>query len=525
MRVASKVATGSALLILLLGAALAYHVSMLRSAARASRGLADQEVQAALLSLEQLRLLAEMDEHAQKARAIADPDYTRRLGELADDFERLVGRLQKLKLPPQAAEEVDRLSELWAALPTGELAGGDPAAAEALRLEIPLLVGRARSVIGAAKREIEARADSTERSRWRAQRVSWVVLGSALLLSLLVVLATVRSINRPLRRLTEGTRAVAGGRFEVRLDVTPGDEFAELAEDFNRMVQRLGELDRLKQELLSRVTHELKTPLVAMAETSQLLLDGLAGPLTPRQRRLLELNADGGRRLSGMIVKLLDLSSLEGRNVQYDVRLLDLAGVVRLVVAQFEGQARERRVELGLEEPQEPLAVRCDADRILQVLENLLENAIKFSPAGGAVEVRAHRLEGLPDRLPLEHRRTAAAGAGGVVLVAVSDRGPGVPDDQKRLIFEKFHRAPGAPAGSGGGVGLGLAICREIVIAHRGAIWVGDRRGGGSTFSLVLPAADEAIGDGDGGMAGAEREAETGPAVPVADEEATWATG
>ena len=136
----------------------------------------------------------------------------------------------------------------------------------------------------------------------------------------------------------------------------------------------------------------------------------------------------------------------------------------------FSAAAREKKVRLAMAPPAGPLSARCDRDRIIQVLANLIENAIKFSPAGGEI-VAAVRAEGA-DRVSID----------------ISDTGPGVPDEHKERIFSRFHQV-GPPGTSSGGVGLGLAICREIVAAHHGDLSVADHPDGGSVFSVTLPAA------------------------------------
>src|SRR5690606_24002860 len=155
----------------------------------------------------------------------------------------------------------------------------------------------------------EARANDTA-------RVATVVGLGAIAVSLIVMTLLIRAIQRPLRQLIRGTRAVAGGNFEYRARPLARDELGEVTEAFNHMADALGELERLKAELVSRVSHELRTPLVAMIETNRLLLDEIPGPINGRQRRMLELHASAAERLSAMIQDLLELSTMEAGTLE-----------------------------------------------------------------------------------------------------------------------------------------------------------------------------------------------------------------
>jgi two-component system sensor histidine kinase GlrK len=278
---------------------------------------------------------------------------------------------------------------------------------------------------------------------------------------------------------------VAAGRFTLQLDASGGDELAEVAASFNHMVRQLRELDELKSDFLSHVSHELATPLVAMRETNELVLDGLAGPLTAEQVRMLELNRDGALRLSAMIRRVLDLSRLEAGAMEYDFRTMEVGSLLRTAVDEFAAAAKERRIGLELSLPPDKVRVRCDCDRLLQVWENLLSNAIKFGPPGSCVRVSLE----IPAAGPVLASRLRRP-AGGRAVVTVSDEGPGVPEEQRQRIFEKFHR--GSRQGSHG-FGLGLAISREIVTAHGGRMWVQPNEPCGTVFGVELAALAAAV--------------------------------
>jgi signal transduction histidine kinase len=332
-----------------------------------------------------------------------------------------------------------------------------------------------------------------------ARRARWVSVSAgvfAVVLSTAIALIVLRSIAEPLRHLTAGTRALSEGKFFYRLDTSRHDEFAQLAKDFNAMTVRLDELTAMKKGFVSHVSHELKAPLASIQETVHLLLEGIAGPLSDKQRRLLELSFQSGKRLSTMLANLLDLSRHEAGVMEYDQSPQDLAAIVRGAVNQFTDPAAQKEIAVAAELPSDPVVVECDPDRMIQVLGNLLDNAIKFSPRGGTVVAELRRVDAVPEGLPASQgARVGAPGLPGeFALVSVSDRGPGVVETRRQIIFENlrqesFGRTPGARKLAGQGVGLGLAISKIIVDAHGGALWVEDNPGGGSVFRVLLRSA------------------------------------
>jgi two-component system sensor histidine kinase GlrK len=318
--------------------------------------------------------------------------------------------------------------------------------------------------------------------------VLWAVTVAALAISVLVSFLIIRSISKPLAHLTEGTRAIADGKFFYRLDTTRNDEFSQLARDFNKMTSRLNELDDMKKDFVSHVSHELKAPLASMHETIQIMLEEIPGPLTDKQKRLLGLNLQSGMRLTAMISNLLDLSKTEAGVMEYEMKSQDLVPLVRNAISELEPHAHERQILIKAALPDTPLQIKCDPDRIIQVVLNLVGNDVNFSPKNGEVKVQVEKLHEIPKNVPERWYRLVASTEkdGYYGLVTVADSGPGIPDSDKEKVFEKFHQVKQGKKMAGQGVGLGLSICRTIVQAHRGAIWVEDNPGGGSRFMLLL---------------------------------------
>jgi signal transduction histidine kinase len=365
----------------------------------------------------------------------------------------------------------------------------------ALQLQTQL-VGEASQVV------MQHRLASSASAAAAAEQVSWMATVGILILSLIVSALIARSITEPLSRLAEGTREVAQGQFDYRLDSGRDDEFAQVARSFNRMTERLGELDQMKRDFVTRVSHDLKTPLTSMQETISVLLDGVAGPLTDKQRTLLTLNQQSGARLSAMLANLLNMSRLEA-GIEPDLQVAEGAQLLRRAAEHVDGARGEHELVIDVVVPDERLFVECDPERIEQVLDNLLENAIKFSPRGGAIRLAMSSPVERPNQVPPARWAsvTGARSPGRVLWITVSDQGPGIPDAEKERVFERFYQTPAGRSVRHRGVGLGLAICREIITAHRGAMWVSDHAGGGSVFHMLLPRAFRAPTEQDGDVA------------------------
>jgi two-component system sensor histidine kinase GlrK len=480
MRVATKLSGALGLLMALMVTLLVHHVRTIRDAVSTSRELSEVTSRLALGSSRQLRQLGQLEENASKYVVTHDEGYLKKFDEVLDTCEVTQRELASLTLRPDERTAVLRLMREWAeARPLLEAfaareehpsAEAESASLPALREHLTRLQSQTRRIGEASQEVIASRLQRSADAARKAERLSLLAAAGALLLSVLVSIAIVRSITLALRRLQAGTHAVAGGDFSYRLPVGRGDEFTELARDFNVMTQRLGELEQMKRDFLSKVSHDLKTPLASMQETTRILLDEVPGPLTPRQRKLLALSDQSGKRLSSMIANILDLSGLEAGAFALSVRPCELAPLVRTAREQMEPMLLDRGVTISLALPGEPVHLECDPERIVQVLINLLENAVKFSPADGEVRVAV--------RVPEE--------GAGALLLTVADAGPGVPAADRERIFDRFFQAEAGRQARGRGVGLGLSICREIVAAHGGTVWVDPNPGGGSVFSVLL---------------------------------------
>ncbi|MFN3431195.1 MAG: PAS domain S-box protein [Candidatus Sericytochromatia bacterium] len=230
---------------------------------------------------------------------------------------------------------------------------------------------------------------------------------------------------------------------------------------------RLKEVDRAKDEFLSIVSHELRTPLTAITNAAAILRRQTAGPLTEAQSRFVTMIVEHTERLVRLVGDILDLQKMEAEALELVTRPGDLGSMLRATAAGFAHVFSERGVTFTLEVPDTPLEACFDADRLTQVILNLLSNAAKFTPDGG-------------------HVRLAAALEGGFVRIAVRDTGPGIAEPDLERIFFKFVQTADPLTRGVGGTGLGLAISRRLVEAHGGRLEVTSRPGEGSTFTVVL---------------------------------------
>jgi len=241
-------------------------------------------------------------------------------------------------------------------------------------------------------------------------------------------------------------------------------------------ITRQKELEDIKSHFVSLVTHELRTPVVAVQKSIELLLSNVTGALNEDQQRFLSMSKFNIERLNKLINDLLDMSRLEAGRFDLRPSEFDFCQLVRDAQASLLTWAKDKEIAFKADLPQEPLSVTADRDRMMQVMVNLFGNALKFTPAKGEVGIRI---------LPLDKKEGVCDNP--CVEVCVSDTGIGLdPKDFKR-IFNKFEQVSLVSPQGMGGTGLGLPIAKEIINLHGGAIWVESEKGKGSRFLFVVP--------------------------------------
>ena len=226
-----------------------------------------------------------------------------------------------------------------------------------------------------------------------------------------------------------------------------------------------------KNQFLSHVSHELRTPLTCIHQYTTILMDGLAGEITPEQRDHLRTIFRSVNQLGAMVQDLLEASRAEAGKIRVEPHCVLMADLIRLAVSMMRSVALEKHVGLTVSVDAQIPFVIGDPDRILEVLINLIDNAIKFTPTAGSVTVKASLSPTDPD----------------FVYVSVADTGCGIDPQARALIFERMYQDPNSIDCSRKGLGLGLFIARELVALHHGRIWVASELGHGSTFYFTLP--------------------------------------
>ncbi len=249
------------------------------------------------------------------------------------------------------------------------------------------------------------------------------------------------------------------------------------AQRIEQAVERMRDADRIKASFLATVSHELRTPLTSVLGYSEMLLDGLAGPLNEEQRDYLSTVMAKGEQLLGLISKLLDVSRIESVGVQLNRRPFDLSDMVHEVVYLQAPHARRRRLQVQISLSEQLPQIFGDRDKLRQVMSNLVSNAIKFTPENGRVEITAHSLNA-------DDPATVRS-----VQVSVIDSGIGIPPELHDKVFDTFYQVDNSPSRAYEGSGLGLAIVRRFVEAHGGRVWVESSQPRGTVFHFTLPAA------------------------------------
>ena len=483
MKVTSKIISGFLILMLLGVVVLAHQLSVIHQMRTANHDLSEIDVTSATTVLHMKELAALLNDNTRRYLVGLDPAYAGLIDDFRNDFIEELTRLRKTVRSERERAETEKLAaaldDSWRAfnrLKDQNQAFDPHALPPDFEIALNHLEGQTDIVFDAVQVSIKQQAANAEAIGQRAERVSWIAGIFSLFLGSIVAAVIVGKISEPLVRLTKGTRAIAKGQFWHRLPAHGDDEFAELARDFNVMSEKLGALDQMKKDFVSHVSHDLKAPLASIRQIMHLLLQEIPGSLNEQQKSLIQLSYNSAERLAAMVGNLLDVSRMEAGTMEYTMSAHNIVQMIKGVAEEFDVQGREKEIRLRTEFAEASIFVECDRERIVQVIGNLFENALKFSPSNSEILTRVGH------------------GKGGEILVSVADSGPGVPAEHKEKIFHKFHQVKHGKKVAGQGVGLGLAICKTIVEAHHGQIWAEDNPNGGSVFSFVLkPAASEEI--------------------------------
>lgn len=293
----------------------------------------------------------------------------------------------------------------------------------------------------------------------------------ALILSLVVAFFFARWIADPLQKVVVAANAPWLGvpSAETKpVDVRGPLEVQELTRAFNSMIARMQAGQKSQREFVANVSHELKTPLTSVQGFAQAILDGTADSNEARQQAAQVIYDESGR-MHRMVLDLLDLARLDGGTADITMAPVNLSALLNAVAEKFTPQLHRAGINIIVSVAEDLPAIVADGDRLAQVFVILVDNALKFTPSGGLISLRASFVNG-------------------EVLASVLDTGTGIPEEAQPHIFDRFYQADSARGGGDKhGVGLGLAIAREIVLAHGGRISVRSRLGKGTSFDVFLP--------------------------------------
>lgn len=289
---------------------------------------------------------------------------------------------------------------------------------------------------------------------------------AAMLAAFILSLFFSRSVIAPVQSMSLATQRIADGRYDERVQVKGNDELAQLAVYFNQMAEKLNEVETMRRQLIGDVSHELRTPLTAIKGSMEGLMDGIL-PASDETYQQVHAEAE---RLNRLVNDLQELSRVEARAYQLEVRPVDVSTLVRTVTKRLSLHAESKRISLDFELTPNLPHILADEDRAVQVLTNLTGNALQYTSEGGRVTISAKRIND-------------------EIQFSIRDTGIGIPPEHLSHIFDRFYRVDKSRSRqAGGGSGIGLTIARALVEAHGGRIWVesaGD--GQGSLFAFTLP--------------------------------------
>jgi signal transduction histidine kinase len=308
----------------------------------------------------------------------------------------------------------------------------------------------------------EARESPEARFLAEVDRAILLSAGAATLLALILGAILASTISRPIQELTAATKVLSGGDLGHQVPVRTKDEIGELANSFNRMSADLAHSNQLRRQMTADIAHDLRTPLSVITGYSEALADGKL-PGTPETFEAMHIQA---QHLNRLIEDLRTLSLADAGQLSLMQRPVEPRGLLEHTALAYLPVAESRGITLVVEGGDVP-PVMVDPDRLLQVLGNLVSNALRHTGTGGRVALSAVR-------------------SNGQVLLRVQDTGPGIPTEDLPYIFDRFYRGDKSRS-SDGASGLGLAIARSLVEAHGGRITVENVPGGGAQFSVSLP--------------------------------------
>lgn len=329
-------------------------------------------------------------------------------------------------------------------------------------------------------RKIYEETSSISRQSARAWKLAFLSLLASLVFTLIAPLYLRKNLKKPMDCLREGMKRIGAGDFDSAIPVTSDDEIGELSRAFNDMTAKLKEIDLLKSEFIAVTSHELRTPLTSMVEAGKLLAEPGIGPLNDKQEKLVSILNESLHRFHDLVDALLHLSRLKAGMIPLEKRPIELISLFRDAARSMDPMILSKGITVSCETAGDDDWVLADYGVLYRAILNVLQNAVKYSGKRSTIRIAVigtEKTDGL------------------TVRAAIVDEGPGIPHEDLERIFDKFYQIQGARKKDG--VGLGLAIAREIIALHNGRIWVESppddeiavSPGLGAAFWIQLPAA------------------------------------
>ena len=401
---------------------------------------------------------------------LADPGFfADRIASLAGaDRLILLNRMRQIVFD-SGGDSVGQVITIQASKRIAAVAEAAPAFDGQTYLAAAVAIVPARDPLGAAY-VVVARAQSSVAAAAAGELVPrlLVAAGAALLVAMVLVLLVSQSVSQPVTKLAAAAEDIAAGNYSRRVGIRGPDEIGLLGESFDRMAEAVEKARRAQRDFLANVSHELKTPLTSLIGFSQALIDGSLRT-DAEQRRAAQIVHEESERVLRMAQELLDLARVEAGTISMHITAVDLAAHIEQELEIVRPRAAARELTLVPEVGELP-PVAADPERLHQVLGNLLDNAVKYAPPSTTVQVSGH------------------ATGPNVELVLANATGADRPDPER--MFDRFYRADASRSSAAGGVGLGLAISRELTIAMKGRLWADFDGDGMVRLHVVLPAAE-----------------------------------
>ena len=435
--------------------------------ANQSEAAVDQAVQAARSSRQLMEQVLSMERVVRQYLILGDAGLLDDYAKVRTNFKRTTSELSLLPLDEQqlrdlkhAVDQEETFHEVLTQAPA------EPGQRLALTEGYVELTALARGMANDSNQLIDREIEKMRVSAEAAQKSLLLQLLAAFPLGLLIAALFAFLISRPIGQLERGIRQLGSGELSTRIQLTGPADLQYLGERLDWLRHRLIEIEEQKAMFLRHVSHELKTPLTVLREGAELLADGTAGPLTAQQHDVVGLMQNNSALLQQMIEDLLNYQRALASVLNLELRQVDLAEIAASVIESHRLAGARRDVVITLQARPSPLL--GDADKLRVVVDNLLSNALKFSPDGGIV-------------------RVVVAPVPRGVQVDVIDQGPGVPAGDRTKIFDWFFQGERKQSARVKGSGLGLSIAREFISAHHGTVQVMESERGGAHFRVLLP--------------------------------------